>query len=105
MRMRCLCGVILVLSASSASSAGWSAQQPPSFLHVYEGHGGIFVAQPTMVNPDSCVRGDQYLLRQTHPQFKELYAMLLSARLSDRSVYFHLIGCVEGFPSISHIYF
>jgi hypothetical protein len=105
MKMRRLCGLVLMLFTANAAPAGWSAQQPPSYLHVYEGHGGVFVAQPTMVNPDSCTRGDQYLLRQTHPQFKELYAMLLSARVADRNLYFHLSGCVEGFPSISHIYF
>jgi hypothetical protein len=105
MRTKLTLATLIALISCNAAAAGWASSQPISFLHVFEGHGGIFVRQAAMVNPDSCTRTDQYLLRQTHPLFKELYAMLLSARSSDRSMMLYLQGCAEGFPSISHVYY
>ena len=73
-------------------------------LHFWQTHTGVLFIHENMINPDSCTRPDQYILKQDHPFFKELYSLFLAAHMADQPVRVGISGCHEGFPSIAHAY-
>jgi hypothetical protein len=73
-------------------------------LHFYEGHVGVLVRLNQMVDPDKCGRTDWYILRDDHPHYKDTYSLLLASYLANKPVQVAIDGCVQGLPSIRHIW-
>lgn len=108
-----LIGLLLVFSAS-ASSLG-----KIEMLHIWETHGGLLIAfdktaemasnvESTQNLPTGTVRRDYVILPKTHPYFKEMFAMLMSAKMTGTSVrlgYDPQGPTFERFVKIKHIYF
>ena len=71
----------------------------------YEGHVGVLIiTEAALINPDACERGGQYyILRNSHPLYKEMTALLLSAQMSGQPLALSVNGCVQGLPSVVNI--
>ena len=67
------------------------------------GHAGLLVKQVGMFDLGGCGRSDYYILDQDHLFFKEIYAMLLSAHLTDLQVQITATDCVQGISRITHV--
>ena len=87
---------------SSASAAGWSAQQPVTEFYIQGSE--VLVKQAVVANPDSCSSASYYRLLSTHPIYKDIYALILAARVSGSPVYLYLAGCdSNGRPTIQNV--
>lgn len=61
----------------------------------------VFPNTPALTNPDFCpITTNGYIIRETDPDRKTSYAMLLSAVLNQREVAMVIDGCFEGRPRI-----
>jgi hypothetical protein len=100
--------VILVLSliivAGSIAQGATTNARSITRVHFWQGHAGVLVQQEHMINPDGCSRVDHYMLRQEHPLFREMYAVLLAAHMAGQPLKLGLAGCYDNFPSIVHLY-
>lgn len=105
MRMwgRGLIFAFLVGLTGSASAGAFAPPNKVTRLLFWQGHAGVLITQANTANPDSCPRTDQYILRQDHPFFKEVYALLLSAHSSGKAVAVYAAGCYDGFPTVVHV--
>lgn len=95
---------VFLLVSMTASAAHFNKKGEISRLAIWQGHSGILVIHQHMINPESCRRTDNYLLKSTHPFYKEFYALLLSAHMANHPVSLGVQGCHEGFPVIFHVY-
>jgi hypothetical protein len=91
------------LTPSSASAASGSNTGRVTTLLWYEGHDGLLVRQVGMTDLGGCGRSDYFILDSQHVFFKEIYAALLSAHLSDLQVQISVSGCVQGISRITHV--
>jgi hypothetical protein len=61
----------------------------------------VFPNTPALTNPDGCaIVTNGYIIKETDPDRKTSYAMLLSALLNQREVSMVIDGCFEGRPRI-----
>lgn len=97
-------GVMLMLPSIFALAGGSAGNKPVKIIHYYDGHLGVLVQQPDMIDPDSCGRKEWYILRDSHPHYKEIYSLILASHVSGQPLEFFLVGCVQGLPSIAHVY-
>lgn len=56
-----------------------------------------------MTDLGGCGRSDYFILDSQHEFFKEIYAMLLSAHLSDLQVHITVTDCAAGISRIQHV--
>lgn len=94
----------LSLFFTTAYAGQHTIAAPIKHFEYYEGHTGLLIRQEQMIDPDACGRSDLYILRKDHPSYKELTALLMAAHLSGQPLSFFLSGCVQGLPSIVHVY-
>lgn len=87
------------------SQAGGSTQSTlVKHILYYEGHvGALIITNTAMINPDGCQRSDYYILRNSHPMYKEMTALLLAAQVSGQPLSIDVNGCVQGLPSVVNI--
>ncbi len=61
----------------------------------------VFPNTPALTNPDFCpITTNGYIIKETDPDRKTSYAMLLSAVLNQREASMVIDGCFEGRPRI-----
>ena len=96
----------LTLGALSSSlayaSSGTSTGRIVTMLW-YEGHTGLLVQTETMSDLGGCGRSDYYILDETHPYFKEMYALILSAHFADQPLSLSIQDCSQGISRIRHV--
>jgi hypothetical protein len=98
-----ICAMTTVLSASTAFAASGSNTGRINTMFWFEGHDGLLVRQDGMTDLGGCGRGDYFILSSQHVFFKEIYAMLLSAHLSDLQVQISVTDCTQGISRITHV--
>lgn len=98
---RFIATAVLCLSAFGAHAGGYTAPGKLVSVQIWPAHNGVLVQHQNMVNPDGCIRTDQFILRPSDPFFKEMYAMLLSALASNKQVQLHVSGCEQNFPIVT----
>jgi hypothetical protein len=91
-----------VLSSSALAASGSNGGQIYTLMW-YEGHDGLLVRQTGMTDLGGCGRADYFILDRTHIHFKETYALLLAAHLTDQSVLIDVDGCSQGISRIRHV--
>lgn len=104
--MNLLTKLFLVLSVSVSSLAyaeGSVGAGTINLVYFYQEHTGVLITHSNQINPDGCASNAHFILRDTHPHYKNVYAMLLAANLSGKKVSIGLSGCHEGFPNIKHV--
>ena len=96
---------IIILGFKISAQAGQTTlASPVTHYEYYKTHVGLLVVQSNMIDPDSCGRNTLYILSNTHPHYKEATALILAAHITGQPLKFHLNGCLQGLPSIEHIY-
>jgi hypothetical protein len=56
-----------------------------------------------MTDLGGCGRSDYFILDRAHIHFKETYALLLSAHMTDQPVLIDVDGCHQGISRIRHV--
>ena len=69
----------------------------------YEGHQGLLIRQEGMTDLGGCGRGDYFIVDNTHPNMKEIYAMLLVAYTTDVSATITVTDCSQGISRVRHV--
>lgn len=69
----------------------------------YEGHDGLLVRQEGMTDLGGCGRADYFILPRSHESYKEVYAMLLSAHMTDQPLQITVTDCHQGISKIRHV--
>jgi hypothetical protein len=95
---------LLLLAFATGAKAGGDFTGRIQSLHFYQGHVGVLVQLDHMADPDSCGRSDWFILADSHPHYKDIYAMLLAQRIGGGSIRVIVSGCVQGLPSIVHTF-
>jgi hypothetical protein len=101
---RALVGVALsaLVVPNAFAASGLNTGRVTTLLW-YEGHDGLLVRQIGMTDLGGCGRSDYFILDSQHVHFREIYAMLLSAHLSDLPVQISIDSCVQGISRITHV--
>lgn len=97
--------LLLALSmfASAASADGATGPGVINAVQLYEQHTGVLIRHTNQMDPDHCGSSAWFILPNTHPQYKEIYALALTARVGGQSVLIFVGGCLQGYPAIHHI--
>jgi hypothetical protein len=101
-----LAAAAISLAAVCASTSWAATGSNTGRVHTllwYEGHGGLLVRQDGMSDLGGCGRSDYFILDSQHEFFREIYAMLLSAHMSDQPVQITVTDCVQGLSRIRHV--
>jgi len=103
--MKFILSALISLSFISTAYAGaLTGNEQITAIHFYEGHTGVLIRLNTMIDPDKCGRTDWYILRDDYPHFKDSYSLFLASYLANKPVQLAVDGCVQGLPSIRHIW-
>jgi hypothetical protein len=97
------CAILAAAQISAATAATGSNTGRINTMLWYEGHGGLLIRQEGMSDLGGCGRGDYFILDSGHEFFKEIYAMLLSAHLTDQQVQISIMDCAQGISRIRHV--
>ena len=92
-----------LVCGNSAIAASGSSNGKIKTILWYEGHTGVLVSQENMSDLGGCGRSDMYILDDQHAYFKEIYALILSAHISDQPLILSIDGCAQGVSRIKHI--
>jgi hypothetical protein len=96
--------LVALMSTSSLSWAEGTTQAGAvTAIQFYEGHTGILIRHTNMMDPDQCGRADWFILPDTHSHFKQAYATLLTANVTNKKISINVSGCLQGIPQIRHI--
>jgi hypothetical protein len=95
--------MLMAVHASAAFGATGSSTGRITTLLWYEGHTGLLVRQEGMSDLGGCGRSDYYIVDTSHPNMKEIYAMLLLAYSSDLSVNITATDCTQGISRVRHV--
>jgi len=95
--------LIFFVSCSSFADQ-WTTESKILFLNPGAGvaGSGTWVAQAD-VTYSGCARTDGAYLQSTHPDYKEIYSLLLAAKLSDKPIKIYYGGCVGSFTIIKQV--
>lgn len=101
--------VIFLFSLLSgvANAAFTTSTGTISLILNYEGHDGPLITLSNMASTSGyCPRNDLYILPLTHKFMSQNYALLLSAKMTGKSVTaeFESGDCVQGLPRIRHLH-
>ena len=95
--------ILTAVHASAAFGATGSNTGRITTLLWYEGHTGLLVRQEGMSDLGGCGRSDYYIVDTSHPNMKEIYAMLLLAYSSDLPVNITATDCTQGISRVRHV--
>lgn len=95
---------LLIVLFSATANAGNISFGDVNLIHFWSAIPGVMVAVGTMTDNDSCGRNDYYIIANTHPHFKQLYALILSAQISQKKVQVETNKCVSGFPDVVNVW-
>jgi hypothetical protein len=98
----CATAIVGAFQTPAVAAAGSNAGRVHTLLW-YQGHVGLLVRQDGMSDLGGCGRGDYFILDDQHAYFKEIYALLLSAHVTDQPISIHVDGCVQGISRIMHV--
>jgi len=101
--VRAACIASFMLAASHSNAGAYTQAGAMREFSAWQDVNGILILPAETINPDGCVRGDGITLQKTHPQYKEMYAMVLSAHMAGKKVVFYLNGCAQNFPNVIHM--
>jgi len=93
-----------LLVTSAIASAGGDFRGKINFLEFYQGHTGLLINMENMADPDGCGRSELFILPETHPHYKDIYALLLAQRFNEGVIRVVTSGCHQGLPSIVHVF-
>lgn len=96
-------GLCLIFITQNVRAAGSVSAGYINHLLFYKGHTGLLIKHQYPSDPDNCGRQDYYILSNEHPHFSQIYSMLLAVQLANKKVSFHIDGCHQGIPAISHV--
>jgi hypothetical protein len=88
---------------SNAFAASGAVNAKINQLFFYEGHNGLLVVLASMTDLGGCGNANYFLLPQTHVHYKEVVALLLTAKAMDSTVGVHVVDCFEGYGRIKHV--
>jgi hypothetical protein len=98
----CTTAVVGAFQTTAVAAAGSNAGRVHTLVW-YQGHVGLLVRQDGMTDLGGCGRSDYFILDDQHAYFKEIYALLLSAHLTDQPLSIAVDGCVQGISRITHV--
>lgn len=94
----------LSLISATASADGTTGSGIVRMLHFYTGHTGLLIIHSNMMDPDACGSTAYIILPDNHAHYKDIYALLLAAKLSGQSVTINVSGCLQGYPQLRNIW-
>ena len=83
-------GIALFVS-SGAWAGGYSSTAVPTRIDVVRNDG--FMVYGAFANIGGCSNSDQFFVKIDHPQYKQLYAMALTAYLSKQKIIAYIDSC------------
>jgi hypothetical protein len=97
-----LCAALMILLSGSALAAGWGQQTRIRGYYIYDS-GAAYIKTDNNQNPDGC-NNHLYLSFDTDaPNFKAIWAQIVSAYAMDQPVSLYYGGCMADYPKIKAI--
>lgn len=97
--------VLFLFQQESLYAASWNTSGKITRIYLYSIN-GIYVMHENMINTDSCQNASNYVLKFDNPMYKEIYSLLLSAKLTQSNVKIYIDECTgtgtSGYPKIVH---
>jgi hypothetical protein len=69
----------------------------------YQGHTGLLIKLDAMSDLGGCGNSAWYVLPESHVHYKEIIAMLMSAKMASASVEVTVSDCHEGYGRVKHL--
>jgi hypothetical protein len=91
-----------LIAASNAHAALNFIEGKVMVVQFWEGHTGVLIRLSKTGDPEGCGRADYLIVQDTHPHYKDLYAMLLTSQVSRQTISLGVSGCFQGFPNVVH---
>jgi hypothetical protein len=95
--------ITLLVLSGNAFALKWGENTTITGYYIFD-DGGAFINVEQKENPDNCPGGNDYLALDTHaPNFKAMYAVVISAYARKQTVTLNYHGCLAGYPKIVSI--
>jgi hypothetical protein len=89
--------LLMAALSNTASAAGWLDKSQVSRVTVHDWGDAVFIHTATAASPENCSGGKNPLvLLRSHPQFKEIYAVAMTAIISKSTIGGYTNGCDPG---------
>lgn len=95
--------LLAALYASVALAASGSNTGRITTLLWYEGHSGLLIRQEGMTDLAACGRADYYIVDDSNPRIKDIYAMLMLAYTTENPVSITVSECTQGLGRVRHV--
>ncbi|KJY78519.1 hypothetical protein [Vibrio nigripulchritudo] len=79
------------LLSTSVYAGGWTSFATPTRVDIERGNG--FMVYGNFGNPGNCTIQNRFYVQKTHPQYKEVYSMVLAAFTSGKRVQVYIHSC------------
>jgi hypothetical protein len=101
--MRQVLGSLIMLCASAlAQGDSWGTQTTITGYYVYDS-GAAFITTANNQDPVACGSSSYLYLDSTAPNFKSIWASVISAQATGSTVTLYYAGCYNGYPKVSAI--
>lgn len=91
----------------AAFGGGWASKESKITGYFMTTDGAAVFRVADMENPDSCVGPGYLFISQSAPHFKEMYATVMAASATDKTVQVSYSGCsgggTAGYPLVNQI--
>jgi hypothetical protein len=99
MRRRSVSALLGTFAISTSAFAGWNGSQLIQAIYPQDGTADVLIQQPTYSGSGCSAPSGKYIrLRADHPNYKSIYALLLSAQASGQPVNLFVVNgsCTSG---------
>lgn len=93
----------LFLASAISRADGSTGNGVIRAVHFYLGHTGVLISHSYLIDPEACGSAAWIILSDTYPHYKDVYALLLAAKLSGQPVNITVSGCLQGYPSLRSV--
>lgn len=83
--------IIGLLASTSCFAGGWTATAVPTGVDIVRGEG--LMVHGSFGNPAGCTVADAFFVQISHPQYKEIYATLVLALATGKSIEAYAAEC------------
>jgi hypothetical protein len=94
-----LVSMLMLCASALAQSASWGTQTTITGYYVYDS-GAAFITTANNQDPESCGSSGYLYLDSGAPNFKAIWASVMSAQTTGSTVTLYYSGCYSGYPKI-----
>jgi hypothetical protein len=97
-----LASLVMLYASALAHSTSWGTQTTITGYYVYDS-GVAFITTANNQDPETCGSSSYLALDTAAPNFKSIWASVISAQATGSNVTLYYSGCYNGYPKVGAV--